>query len=129
MPLWPCANCHKELEKKDLKRCGQCGIVLYCSRECQKEAWKTGHKRTCQSHVINKNTMDPGTMENPRREKLLSNWLNIWRGLFEGFTMRALDLANHKGEERTKTHCFVMTIQETHSPDVARAFRLRGAMV
>jgi len=43
--------------------------------------------------------------------------------------MRALDLANHKGEERTKTHCFVMIIQETHNHDVTRAFRLHGAMV
>jgi len=48
--------------------------------------------------------MDPGPMDNPRREKLLSQWLNIWRGLPEEFTMRALDLANHKGENRTKTH-------------------------
>ena len=43
-------------------------------------------------------------MENPRREKLLSNWLNVWRGLFEEFAIRAFDLANHKGEERMKTH-------------------------
>ena len=42
--------------------------------------------------------------QNPRREKLLSSWLNVWRGLFEVFTLMALDLANHKGEERTKTH-------------------------
>ena len=57
--------------------------------------------------------------------------------------MRALDLANHKGEDRTKTlvsrtvapfwkfisegeyfRSFVMIIQETGSPDVARAFRV-----
>lgn len=63
-----------------------------------------GHKRTCQSHVLNRIAMNPGAMENPRREKLLSNWLNVWRGLFEEFAIRALDLANHKGEERTKTH-------------------------
>lgn len=63
-----------------------------------------GHKRACESHVLNKRAMDPGDMENPRREKLLSNWLNVWRGLFEEFAIRAFDLANHKGEERMKTH-------------------------
>lgn len=102
------------------------------------------HKRTCQSHILNKNTMDPGTMQNLHQEKLLSNWLNVWHGLFEEFAMRALDLVNHKGEERTKTHwrvgvwpccgvlflksntfdSFMMIIQETGSPDVAKAFHV-----
>ena len=48
--------------------------------------------------------MGPDEALNPRQEKLVSNWLNEWRGVFEEFTVRALDLANHKGEERTKTH-------------------------
>ena len=74
------------------------------SRECQKEAWKSRHKRTCQSHILNKTVMKSDATQNPRREKLLSSWLNIWRGLFEVFALMALDLANHKGEERTKTH-------------------------
>ena len=41
--------------------------------------------------------MDPGTMHNQCREELLSNWPNIWRGLFEEFAMQALDedMLNH----------------------------------
>ena len=74
------------------------------SKECQKEAWKSRHKRTCQSHVLNKKVMNSDTTQNPRREKLLSSWLNVWRGLFEVFALMALDLANHKGQERTKSH-------------------------
>ena len=28
-------------------RCSGCGVVVYCNRECQKAAWKAGHKATC----------------------------------------------------------------------------------
>ena len=27
--------------------CAKCRLVRYCSKECQKTAWKRGHKRTC----------------------------------------------------------------------------------
>ena len=30
----------------DLKRCSRCKAVWYCSRNCQKDAWKT-HKTRC----------------------------------------------------------------------------------
>lgn len=29
------------------RRCGQCGMVYYCSAECQKRDWKAGHRQTC----------------------------------------------------------------------------------
>lgn len=45
-----CAKCLKpELDYK-FKRCGKCKIVLYCSRECQNEHWKSGHKKECFDH-------------------------------------------------------------------------------
>jgi hypothetical protein len=28
-------------------RCGACGRAWYCSRSCQAEHWKTGHKAAC----------------------------------------------------------------------------------
>ncbi len=31
-----------------LKACGRCLIARYCSSECQKAAWKSGHKQACQ---------------------------------------------------------------------------------
>eukprot|EP00899_Mesostigma_viride_P004297 jgi/Mesvir1/13869/Mv16009-RA.1 len=30
-----------------LRRCAQCRVAGYCSRECQKEDWKAGHKGKC----------------------------------------------------------------------------------
>ncbi|KAI9013794.1 hypothetical protein CLU79DRAFT_768755 [Phycomyces nitens] len=45
-----CGNnyCEKvEEEQNSFKRCGQCQRVAYCSRECQKDHWKSGHKAVC----------------------------------------------------------------------------------
>ncbi|KAI8069346.1 hypothetical protein BC940DRAFT_24803 [Gongronella butleri] len=45
-----CANpyCENAEEKLgDFKRCGQCERVAYCSRECQRNHWKSGHKVVC----------------------------------------------------------------------------------
>ncbi|RLN50424.1 hypothetical protein BBJ29_000992 [Phytophthora kernoviae] len=39
-----CDQCHVPSEK--LQRCARCRDALYCSRECQKEAWKL-HKQLC----------------------------------------------------------------------------------
>lgn len=43
-----CANC-KEMENALLrfKRCGQCKRRKYCSRQCQKEHWRSHHKTEC----------------------------------------------------------------------------------
>ena len=40
-----CDHCHGALSAEKL-RCAGCGLAFYCSRDCQKAAWKT-HKRTC----------------------------------------------------------------------------------
>eukprot|EP00985_Skeletonema_marinoi_P008822 scaffold4031_cov129-Skeletonema_marinoi.AAC.3 len=42
-----CSSCSKELEKYAIKRCGQCKKRIYCSRECQANDWKNGHKKEC----------------------------------------------------------------------------------
>ncbi|KAL3663046.1 hypothetical protein V7S43_011987 [Phytophthora oleae] len=39
-----CDQCHAPSEK--LSKCSRCRDAVYCSRECQKEAWKL-HKRLC----------------------------------------------------------------------------------
>jgi hypothetical protein len=47
-----CANCgvaKKGADGADImnKTCSGCGAKAYCSRDCQKEHWKKGHKHTC----------------------------------------------------------------------------------
>ena len=34
------SDCH-------LKVCSRCGLVSYCTKECQKTDWKRGHKAMC----------------------------------------------------------------------------------
>ena len=44
-----CACC----KRKDchFKVCSSCGLVSYCSKECQKLDWKRGHKAICSKHT------------------------------------------------------------------------------
>ena len=44
-PLCAHKACGKPMQNP--KRCCQCKVVLYCSKECQVAAWKAGHKREC----------------------------------------------------------------------------------
>jgi hypothetical protein len=45
-----CARCHRTQDQlpEPMKRCTGCRSVLYCSRDCQKLAWKT-HKPSCRT--------------------------------------------------------------------------------
>ena len=40
-----CANCFAS--NLSLSACGRCELVLYCSRECQRQHWKNGHNISC----------------------------------------------------------------------------------
>eukprot|EP00833_Pecoramyces_ruminatium_P018438 jgi/Orpsp1_1/1192470/evm.model.d7180000093595.1 len=41
-----CHNC-LSLMQKNKNRCSRCKVAHYCSKECQINAWKNGHKYTC----------------------------------------------------------------------------------
>lgn len=41
-----CMGCRNRVPKELLKKCSACKTVRYCSKECQKKAWRT-HKPTC----------------------------------------------------------------------------------
>jgi len=34
-------------DKSSLKQCSKCKVVIYCSKECQKEHWEKVHKKQC----------------------------------------------------------------------------------
>ncbi|CAB9530147.1 expressed unknown protein [Seminavis robusta] len=42
-----CGKTLKELKVSSLKSCPRCMSMYYCSHECQKRAWKAGHKKAC----------------------------------------------------------------------------------
>ncbi|GAQ85738.1 hypothetical protein KFL_002510150 [Klebsormidium nitens] len=42
-----CWNCKTKPEGAKLLKCGKCGDVRYCSKECQKLSWQKDHKLEC----------------------------------------------------------------------------------
>ena len=43
-----CAHCSKKAQAQvKFKQCSKCKAQWYCSKECQVEAWKAGHKKDC----------------------------------------------------------------------------------
>jgi len=48
-----CDNCSKEVKAGEkFKQCSKCRAQWYCSKECQVEAWKAGHKKDCKRATI-----------------------------------------------------------------------------
>ena len=48
-----CDNCSKEAKAcEKFKQCSKCKAQCYCSKECQVEAWKAGHKKDCKRATI-----------------------------------------------------------------------------
>ena len=48
-----CANCGQFRKvKNQLKACARCKAFYYCSKKCQVEHWKAGHKVDCKGHWI-----------------------------------------------------------------------------
>ncbi|XP_019646565.1 PREDICTED: ankyrin repeat and EF-hand domain-containing protein 1-like [Branchiostoma belcheri] len=47
--LLRCCNpsCGKPGYRSNLKLCAQCKLTRYCSRDCQKQHWTVGHKKSC----------------------------------------------------------------------------------
>lgn len=58
-----CAQCGEpETESRKLSHCSRCKQVMYCTRECQRKAWKAGHKNACRDFAV--------VAEQQRREAL-----------------------------------------------------------
>ncbi|KAF9345720.1 hypothetical protein BGX26_002811, partial [Mortierella sp. AD094] len=89
-----CNRCSKlPTDANPLKRCSKCRVVTYCSRECQKEDWKT-HKKLCAVFAANAtaptpfmtSTLDPRpvnttgalsvTIQQPFRKLHAKTWLH-----------------------------------------------------
>jgi len=61
-----CCNCFASegSTESELLACARCGLVLYCSRDCQRAHWKVNHKQ----HCISKADRVP-SCHNPPRSK------------------------------------------------------------
>ena len=48
-----CAYYGKDVQPGEkFKQCSRCRAQWYCSKECQVEAWKAGHKKDCKRATI-----------------------------------------------------------------------------
>lgn len=45
--LCRCDGCRKLSEK--LQKCAGCELATYCSKDCQRQHWRAGHKSGCRS--------------------------------------------------------------------------------
>ncbi|KAL1701290.1 hypothetical protein EV121DRAFT_212409 [Schizophyllum commune] len=49
-PTWkrtfPCNNVHADVHEAEVRACA-CGQAFYCSKKCQREHWKAGHRDSC----------------------------------------------------------------------------------
>jgi len=58
-----CFNFKAPKERCSLKRCVGCTFMYYCSRDCQKEDWKNGHKIECGSKTFKNSFEDKRSVE------------------------------------------------------------------
>lgn len=74
-------------------------LARYCSRECQKSAWKAGHKTSC-GRVVGAD--EPSSVA-------LSKWIDEWKGALMSWSCWALDLTNNP-RDRLSTHMSVQLL-------------------
>ena len=52
-----CVHCGTSPERDEtFSHCSRCKVMVYCSKTCQKQHWKSGHKDTCQASSESKDT-------------------------------------------------------------------------
>ena len=42
-----CENCGDKSAPTQLRACGKCYLLYYCSRQCQRAHWLSGHRHSC----------------------------------------------------------------------------------
>ena len=47
-----CSYCGQQNVLSGLLKCGRCKSEFYCSKVCQKQHWKKGHKERCKAASV-----------------------------------------------------------------------------
>ncbi|KAJ7286244.1 hypothetical protein C8J57DRAFT_1287131 [Mycena rebaudengoi] len=120
-----CGNCRIAGDEANLKKCARCNSVRYCSKDCQREAWKF-HKPWCFSSAdrkaaleradaaSNDHALSPGTLRNPfsvsftELEERSNQWVKHHAPSLMSATIQALQLP--LDITRTKTHIAYLRI-------------------
>ena len=83
-----CGNvcCGIVLKVPPFLQCSKCHRVWYCSKECQKEAWKAGHKRECVQNLIDMHVVEIKTELTKNQKKFYKKTCELyakgdWQGM------------------------------------------------
>ncbi|EPT04495.1 hypothetical protein FOMPIDRAFT_36993, partial [Fomitopsis schrenkii] len=110
-----CSYCMKPVGKAKVRKCSVCNFVRYCSRDCQKAAWKT-HKKVCTSGGAFKDSLEqPGQRESKKLNDDFTKWLNYYRRLI--YTVTAVFAFNLPNSPPNKlaTHCMYIVCERRPS--------------
>jgi len=118
MHIGSCYYCKREVEFKLLKRCGACKAVTYCSRGCQKKAWKLSHKYNCYPSSL---PAGEEALLKPHA-KIVSAWQNKWKNTLDAFAVLALDLEKNPG--KNATHCMWLELKYTGREANSEKFKI-----
>jgi len=116
------------MEMKDLKRCGGCQFVTYCSRECQKADWKQVHKAACAVNAKAHREYRESPRVKSEAAKRITRWIQAWNPTIAFCSPLALDLANHEWG-RHETHSLVMYMEHTDRNEDCQTFTVRKAII
>lgn len=117
-----CNYCSKKVGKANLKKCAQCRMVRYCSRVCQKAAWKT--HRACCANGAKAHQIMAGDDNIRELNANLNHWLSYWQKTVHTYALIALNLSNSR-PDKLATHCFAIEIEyKPHTPRRAQCFQL-----
>ncbi|KAJ7675647.1 hypothetical protein DFH06DRAFT_1434795 [Mycena polygramma] len=88
-------KCGIILQKSDLSRCSGCQVLLYCSRDCQRLDWDSGHRESCVWYLSRRSTfrLDYTSRESAFMRALIHNdythmRLQIYKGCVEHWVVR-----------------------------------------
>ncbi|KAJ7761261.1 hypothetical protein DFH07DRAFT_1059898 [Mycena maculata] len=98
MPARPTEMCENCMTRMDLRRCAGCGVMRYCSRECQKAHWKK-HKPHCVMNVELSKRAEALGSDCSDRLKAIRKWCDVFSIPIGIACVSALDIMNHP--ERT----------------------------
>ncbi|KZV69925.1 hypothetical protein PENSPDRAFT_651942 [Peniophora sp. CONT] len=125
-----CDACFKDFSPDAKpKKCSACGNAFYCSRECQKHAWKV-HRIPCKRQSAAVRSLDEDERKGYRAvAKVITKWGDAWKFIFMGLAPYILDVPT-KGPQVLEDHCIVMYLESR--PDAfndATAYQLHHGKI
>ena len=115
-----CSQCL--LPSENLKRCAQCKEVQYCSKQCQKKAWTSGHKVSCGKIALQE---IPGQVKFKSLLGFISGALTVSQLTVSHRTVSHRTISHRTVSHRTFSHRTVSQLTVSHRTFSHRTFSQR----